>query len=113
MFSFFKNKPELQESSMTLGMEDLEPFLQRVANLIPRGFGQTEISQVMRTAKGMALDEEQSMEFSIEFEGKRSTFIVEIFMDDIDTPDPYFFAPPALATAIGQEYVLFSEERGM
>jgi hypothetical protein len=57
MFSRFKMKSDanqLQESSTSFDLEHLEPFLQRVAKLIPQGFTQTEVSQVIGMAKAMA-----------------------------------------------------------
>ncbi len=113
MFSLFKKKSELQESSMNFDMENLEPFLQRVASLIPEGFGQAEVSELMSKAKAMAPDEEKSQEFTIQFDGKQSPFWVEIVMDDVDAPDAYFFSPPGLAIKIDEQMERFCEERGI
>ena len=110
MFSLFKNKPELQESSMNFDMENLEPFLQRVASLISEGFGQAEVSQIVGNAQAMVIDQEKSQEFTIQFDGKQSPFGGTIVMDDIDAPDAYFFSPPDLAIKIDEQMDKFCEE---
>ncbi|MGA2404490.1 MAG: hypothetical protein ABSG91_22765 [Syntrophobacteraceae bacterium] len=61
----------------------------------------------------MAHDEEKEMEFRIQFDGRPSTFKVRIFMDDVDTPDAYFFSPSGLSTIIDAEMEQFCEELGI
>ena len=113
MFSLFKKKTQLQESSMNFDMEHLERFLLRLVGLIPDGFGQAEVTKLMMMARAMAHDEERSHEFTIQIEGRQSPFKVRIFMDDIDSPDVYFFSPAGLATKIDEEMERFCEELGL
>jgi hypothetical protein len=116
MFSLFRKKldaVQLQESSSSFDMENLEPFLQRVMKLIPQGFTLREVSQVIEMAKTMAHEEEKEIEFKIQFAGQPSIFKVRIFMDDVDTADTYFFSPSGLATRIDAEMEQFFEELGI
>ena len=98
---------------MNFDMENLEPFLLRVTNFVPEGFGQSEVSKVMAMVKSMAPDEEKEQEFPIQFAGKPSSLRVRVFMDDIDAPDVYFFSPRDLATTIDAEMERFCEELGL
>lgn len=101
---------DLIESSMNFDLENVRPFLQRVASLIDAGFGAAEIDRVVSLAENMAHDDEQTIEFQIKYHGTPSPFRIGIFMDDIDAPDMYFFGPASLATQIDAEMEKFCEE---
>lgn len=113
--NLFKQKPEpeqpSQEASSDFALEDLPILFAQVAPLIPSGFGPAEIGSLVEMANAMAVEDEKAMTFPIEYAGRKSTLIVNIFMDDIDTPTVYFFAPPALAKAIMELIQRFNDER--
>ena len=111
MTLFFRRKPILQETSTNLNMETLQPFLERLALLIPSGFGQAEIDRIVALAKSTKADDEQELEFPIQFDGQRSVLKVGIFMDDIDSPDIYLHSPPKLAEQIDGLIGQFIEEQ--
>ena len=98
---------------MNFDLEHVRPFLQRLAPLIDAGFGLTEIDRVVSLAESMEHDDEQTLEFQIQYGNQRSAFRVGIFMDDIDAPDMYFFEPAGLAERIDAEMESFCEELGI
>jgi hypothetical protein len=93
MFSFFNKKPkqqELHEFSTNFGADMVRPFLERVQPLIESGFGAREIERVCQLVATLP-----------------------VFMDDIASPDIYFFTSAALAQQIDAECERFTTERGM
>jgi hypothetical protein len=104
---------DLVESSMNFDLDNVKPFLHRVADLIQSGFGEPEIAQIIALAEGMEHDDEQELIFKIRHQGNAAELRVRIFMDDIAAPDLYFFSPPALAEKISAELVRFADEHGM
>jgi len=113
MTTLQNNDEELQESSTGFDMEHVRPFLQRISPLIESGFGEAEIQQVCQLAESMAHDAEQELEFPIRYAGRANLLRIGIFMDDIDSPDIYFYSPPALAAQIDAEMETFFDELGM
>lgn len=91
---------KLEESSRNLDMEQLEPLLKKVSSLIEDGFKEDEIQEVCELAEEMEVEQEKGINFPIQFDGEKTGFRIQIFMDDIDAPDLYFFAPPKLAEEI-------------
>src|ERR1700693_1036498 len=104
---------DLVESSMNFDLSNIRPFLYRVAGWIQSGFGEPEISQVVRLAERMKHDDEQELTFNIRHQGQAAELRIRIFMDDIAAPDLYFFSPPALADKITTELRLFADENDM
>lgn len=77
----------LEEWSMNLDMEDLEPTLQALARNIESGFGTKEIAEVIAVAGEMEPDQTKAFRFPILEERKPAEVWLVIFMDDIDAPD--------------------------
>ena len=103
---------DLVESSTNFDLENVRPFLLRIAPLITSGFGDHEIDQVLGLVKSMKHDDEEEIAFTIVHRGRRSAFLIHVFMDDIDSPDIAFFGPPDLARQIDAEMDKFWEEIG-
>jgi len=55
----------------------------------------------------------KTLQFQIRCAGKGSLFRVHVFMDDINAPDIYFFAPVILKQEIEAEFMRFAEEKGV
>lgn len=87
-------------SPVRFDLDTLEPFLVRISQMISCGFGELEIAQVVGTAERLKQGEEDEMAFPIEHDGEPSRFRIQLRMDDGQTPDVRFFAPPGLATMI-------------
>jgi hypothetical protein len=104
---------DLVESSMNFDLENVRRFLGRIASLIDAGFGPSEINSVVSLAENMQHDDEKTLTFQIRYRGKLTPFRVGIFMDDVDSPDMYFFGPAGLAEQIDDEMERFCEELGI
>jgi hypothetical protein len=105
--------PQLDEWSTNFDAENVEPFLRRVSSLIQSGFGDAEVKTAAEFVNSTAHDDEREMAFRINYRGNESDFRVRVFMDDINSPDLYFFAPPVLCEEIGREMEKFAEELGI
>ncbi len=101
---------ELMESSMNFDLENVRPFLLRIAPLIASGFGAAEIDRIVTLVKSMKHEDEREVAFDIIHEGRRSAFRIGVFMDDLDSPNIHFFGPPALAQQIDTQMDKFCEE---
>lgn len=106
-------KEDLVESSTSFDGENVRLFLERIVPLIDVGFGTPEVDRVTNMLESMDHDDEEELAFEITVRGAMSPFRVRVFMDDIDSPDVYFFAPPALAEQIDHEMDKFAEELGI
>jgi MFS family permease len=104
---------ELQEFSTNFDSKMVRPFLERIQPFIESGFGSAQIEQVCQVVATLPHDQERTLEFQIRHAGKDARFEVHIFMDDIDSPDIYFFSPSALKQQIESEFERFAEERGI
>jgi hypothetical protein len=93
----------LVASSTHFDLDTLEPFLVRVSGLIPCGFGDMEIAQVLGTAERLRPHEEDELAFYIEYEDEPSRFRIVQRLDDAGVPDVRFFAPRGLAERIEAE----------
>ena len=93
----------LVASSTHFDLDTLEPFLVRVSELIPSGFGDMEIAQVLGTVERLKPHEEDELAFYIEYDGEPSRFRMLLLLDDRGVPDVRFFAPRGLSERIDAE----------
>lgn len=103
----------LEEWSTNFDTENVAPFLQRIAPHIESGFAEPEISRVLKLIEAMEVDDEKQLTFKIRYAGEPSDFKIGVFLDDIDAPDLYFFAPAGLCKHLSAEMEKFAEEREM
>jgi hypothetical protein len=100
------------EASTDLTFAQVRPFLERLVPLIDSGFASSEIAEVDRMVRRLRLNQADGLEFPIEFAGKETTLIIEVFMDDIDTYAVYFLTTPDLAERIDRQMQRFLEAMG-
>jgi hypothetical protein len=100
----------LVESSMRFDPNTLEPFLVRVADLIPDGFGEREIAQVVGTAERLKRHQEDELSFKIEHQGEPSNFRIVIQMGEADATALRFYAPRRVAELIDAEIKRMAED---
>ena len=93
----------LVASSLRFDLDTLEPFLVRVSELIPCGFGEREIAQVVGTMERLKPNEDDELAFHIEYAGEPSRFRIQLRAGEGETPDVRFFAAPDLAERIEGE----------
>ena len=61
----------------------------------------------------MDVDETKTFEHEVKFDGADVNLRIEVFMDDIDSPDVAFFTTKDLADSIRAEMVKFAEDLGI
>jgi hypothetical protein len=108
-----KPPPPRTEASCNFDLDNLETFLTRLPGLISSGFGAGDIQKVVKLARTMNVDDDEQLEFSIEFERKPAALKIQVVMDDYESPDVYFFTVPELAQRISNEMRQFAEELGI
>ncbi|HEV2294171.1 MAG TPA: HEAT repeat domain-containing protein [Tepidisphaeraceae bacterium] len=77
----------LEEWSRNLDMDELEPIPKTVANCIERGFGDSEVAEVIAVAEEMKPDQTKIFRFPVRAGKARGELWLVIFLDDIDSPD--------------------------
>ncbi len=87
----------LAEWSVNLDMDDLEPMLGRLSSLVGSGFATREIAEVVDVAERMAVDQSRRFKFPLPDGGD---LWVEIFMDDVDSPDLAVRAAPTIIESV-------------
>ncbi len=104
----------MHEMSMNFDLENVQPFLSRISPFFDGGFGPSEITKAYEFTKSVAHDDEKEIEFTVDYKGKQEKMIYRVFMDDIDSPDIYFFTTSnELAEEIGNEYDKMCEKLGI
>lgn len=103
---------DLSEASTNFDLENVRPFLLRVSKRV-EGFGTAEIDTVVREITEMPVDGEREWHFEVEHEGTHVSLHIRVFMDDLETPDVYFFTSPELAASIQSEMESFADELGI
>ncbi len=86
----------LEEWSTNLDIEDLNPTLEALAKCVEAGFGNQEIAEINGVVDEMKHSQTKTFCFPINSEGQSSEAWVELFMDDIDSPDLAIYARPKL-----------------
>jgi hypothetical protein len=103
--------PAEAEASMSFESASVEPFLLRVANMV-EGFKADDVKALAREIGKLSVDSTLSRSYPVTFRGEHVNLRVEAFMDDVDAPDLYFFASPALARQIDTELKKFASAQG-
>ena len=94
---------ECEETSANFDSDQVQPFLERIAQSIDSGFGATEIAAVVKRLRRLKLNQTGHAGFLITHKGTRCPFRICIFMDDVDAPDIDFYAPVELTRRIEDE----------
>lgn len=103
--------PPEHEASMNFDLENVQPFLADLDRSLELGMDVGELAALTRS---VGVDEEASIELSVQYSGESSTVRLTVFMDDHDAPDIYFFSPNIeLINAIRTEMIEFAENRGL
>lgn len=111
-----KNKiatPELVETSGNFDLSNVKPLLDRVAKLIPKGFGEQEASNLFAQIQKMKVEDEKEWNFNVQFAGKSTPLRISAFMDDVESPDIGFHSGSELTQQIDSEIASFNKELGI
>jgi hypothetical protein len=103
---------ELTEASMNFDQEAVGEFLQIVSKEFDSGFSSKDVEKLTRKIDTLAIDEEDSWEYKVAFNGKSTRFVVSAYKDDIDAPDLAFYTNPTLALKIQKLLESFATKKG-
>ena len=67
----------------------------------------------MSVVDALDVDATRELYFDVEYDGCMEQLRIEVFMDDVDAPDLYFFAQPRFSEAITELMRNFCEEHGI
>lgn len=107
-------RPSAQEheASTALDTADLEPVLLRVSRLMTAGFSRTAALALARRIASQPLESERSYVYKVTYEGRAIPLRVSAYMDDVDSPDLYFFTTADAARAIQRELKAHLKAKG-
>ena len=106
------DRAALFEASTAFDQENVAPFLRRVAAQLQSGFSESDAEKLANLVGKLGLEETQSWEYSVSFQGKSVPLVIEAFQDDYEAPDLYFFTSRELAGRINEEIDAFAEQLG-
>ena len=101
------------EYSANFDIETLETLVQRVSAKWPTMLSPQSSRDFISFVRSLAHDDERPFSFTVEHEGAKQDVTFTVFMDDIDAPDVYFSAFPALIQNIEAEHTALCEELGI
>ncbi|MBO9478005.1 hypothetical protein J7382_10700 [Shimia sp. R11_0] len=105
--------PVTSEASMNFDAAEVAPFLTRLSNHPQFTFPANMASEVGDTLATIAVDDTKRWRLTCAFDGEDISMDIEVFMDDIDAPDLYFFSTQEAIAVIEQELETFAEEKGL
>ena len=104
----------LEEASMNFDISTLPLFLERVSAMLSEGFPLFLVKEFMKPVEKMRVDEVETFEHQVMFKQSEAFLRIEVFMDDVDSPDVAFFTDNKnLAEAIRAEMLKFAEDLGI
>ena len=72
------------------------------------------VQDLVKITRQTAIEHESRREFQVTFKGTKVLLEYRIFMDDVDSPDLYFFtSSKELAHAIDKQLASFAEDHGL
>ena len=96
---------------MNFDLENVRPFLEQVNRNLNLGL---DVDKLVEFTESLEIGDEKRLEFSVQFKGQTLGMIYQVYMDDIDAPDLYFFVETEeLETALQSEMVAFAESLGL
>jgi hypothetical protein len=100
---FYRGPKGGVETSSNFDRNEVSQFLNRLSALIDSGFASAEASRISREMKRLIRESSRQYVFPIRFEGGEALLGIRVFMDDVDAPDLYFYAPLKLMRKINEE----------
>lgn len=95
------------DTSTNFDLDEVRPFLNRLAKFIDAGFGTHEIGNLLAQIEKLKVHERLQMVFSITFRRVVSPLYFGVFMDDVEAPDICFSGPIELVRLIDDEIQSF------
>lgn len=99
------------EASMNFDLVNVRPFLLELNSDLGLDL---EVEEIVSFVRSVPMEEERDTKIDVAFGGTSQTLTLDVYMDDNESPDLYFFTENEdLAQAIQQQMVSFAESRGL
>jgi len=102
IFSFTHRNP-LVETMANLQLSQVGGYIGRIAALIPSGFGDEEVEELVALVGTLRAHDVAERVFSIECEDREAELRVRVGVDGDEVHDVCILSPPELAQSIGRE----------
>ena len=91
---------------------DLKRFVQKLPQIIPKGFGKPQVAEVLRSAEKLTPRRKSMLEFPIEFEDADTKVVVVLYSEEEEpeTLTLYLYGRPSLIASVESELSRFVEE---
>jgi hypothetical protein len=77
----------VEEASANFDIEDVEPILRRISDLVESGFADEEVNSLASKISDQAVESEREYRYRVRIGGTNAELRVVVFMDDVDAPD--------------------------
>ncbi|MBO9448743.1 hypothetical protein J7426_00630 [Tropicibacter sp. R16_0] len=104
-----KAPPITSETSMNFDAGSVEPFLIGLLNNPRFGLPTDLPATIAQALPGIPIDGKQRWQIDGDFDGAKVQINIEVFMDDIDAPDLYFFSTQPVIAEIERELTAFGD----
>jgi hypothetical protein len=101
-----------REASMNFDAANVGPFLERLSGKLP-GLLPEDVERVSEGIAKTPVDSERAWVVTIQYEEESVPLRIRALMDDVDSPDLYFYSVPAVAEIIDRELKAFAKENGL
>jgi hypothetical protein len=96
---------------MNFDLVDVRPFLQKLNKLLG---GTLDVEALHKLATSTEVQHDREITVKVTFKNEPVELTYQVFMDDVDAPDIYFFTKcQPLAAMIEKEMARFAEESGI
>ena len=110
MLSACSEDPQF-EASMNFDLPNVRPFLLELNSDLELDL---EVEEIVSFVRSVPMEEERDTRIKVTYGGVSHTLTLNVYMDDNESPDLYFFADSeGLAQAIRRQMVSFAETRGL
>jgi hypothetical protein len=107
---FYRGPKGGVETSSNFDTSEASRFLKRISALIPTGFTSAHAGRIAREMKKLKPESSHQYVFQIRFERSDALLGIRVFMDDVDAPDLYVYAPLKLVRKIDKELEKFDKK---
>ncbi|WP_164661861.1 hypothetical protein [Tropicibacter sp. Alg240-R139] len=104
-----KAPPITSETSMNFDTDSVGPFLIGLLNNPRFGLPSDLPVAISQALPGILVDGKQRWQIDGDFDGAKVQIDIEVFMDDIDAPDMYFFSTQPVIDEIERELTAFGD----
>lgn len=105
------SEPPQFEASMNFELPNVRPFLLELNSDLAL---EIDVEEVVSFVRLVPVEDEVATKIRVRFNGVDQSLTLNVYMDDSESPDLYFFSEDEqLAQAIQKQMIAFAESRGL